>query len=202
MVISLDKANKISSNLQNDIVKIAGKRVFINPFLYCRKFDENTNNWLRESGQISEEKIQLNRYRFYPELDWSLLSAQDRIIKDAAIEMFLKSLEIISTFNPKLNSSQMLYVERKMIINKKLAFEKWVSKSFVKKAKIAQSKKRKFQREIFIRTWQEWFSLNATHQALIPLVIIICTSSIIGWLAGISKNSCNPYFESSINNQR
>ncbi len=201
MVFSLDKENKISNSLQNDIVKIAGKRVFINPFLYSRKFDENTNNWLRESGQISDEKIQRNRNRFYPELDWSLLSDEDRIIKDAAIEMFLKTLEIVNTYNPKLNSSQMLYVERKMIINKKSAFEKWVSKSFVKKVKIAQNKKRKFQREIFIRNWQEWFSLNTTHQALIPIIVIICTSAFIGWFAGISKNSCNPYFETNSINQ-
>jgi len=51
--------NKISSHLQQDVVKIAGKTIFINPFLYWRRFDENTNRWLREPGQMSEEQIQL-----------------------------------------------------------------------------------------------------------------------------------------------
>ena len=66
--------NKISNHLQQDVVKIAGKTIFINPFLYWRRFDENTNRWLREPGQMSEEQIQPNRNRFYPEIDWADLS--------------------------------------------------------------------------------------------------------------------------------
>ena len=59
-----------------------------------------------------------------------------RLIKDATVEMFLKTLELISTFHPYLSSGQLLEVERKMTIIKKISFEKWVTKSFAKKAKL------------------------------------------------------------------
>ena len=190
--------NKITNHLQQDVVKIAGKTIFINPFLYWRRFDENTNRWLREPGQMSEEQIQLNRNRFYPEIDWSDLSQEERLIKDASIEMFLKTLELISTFHPYLNSGQLLEVERKMAITKKVPFEKWVTKSFAKKAKVLENEKRKFQRERFIRSWREWLILENTQQALIPFIVIIFISSFIGWSLGISKNSCNPYFEQNL----
>ena len=66
-MVKLNKSEKKLSNpLQQDIVKISGKQIFINPFLYWRRFDENTNRWLRELGQMSESQIQANRNRFYP----------------------------------------------------------------------------------------------------------------------------------------
>ena len=190
--------NKISNHLQQDVVKIAGKTIFINPFLYWRRFDENTNRWLREPGQMSEEQIQLNRNRFYPEIDWADLSQEKKIIKDASVEMFLKTLELISTFHPQLNSGQLLEVERKMSITKKLPFEKWVKKSFAKKARVEENEKRKFQRDRFIRSWKEWLSLENTQQALIPIVVAIFISAFLGWYSGVSKNSCNPYFEQNL----
>ncbi len=195
------KENKISNKLQEDIVKIEGKTIYINPFLYWRRFDENTNRWLREPGQISEAKIERNRNRFYPELDWSHLNTDEKIIKDGTVEMFLKTLELVSTFHPNLNPSQLIQIERKMAITKKNSFEKWVKNSFAKKAKIALKERRKFQRDRFFRNWHEWFSLETTHQAILPLIIMIFLSAFIGWSAGISKNSCNPYFESSINDK-
>ena len=190
--------NKISNHLQQDIVKIAGKTIFINPFLYWRRFDENTNRWLREPGQMSEEQIQPNRNRFYPEIEWADLSQDQKLIKDAAVEMFLKTLELISTFHPQLNSGQLLEIERKMSITKKLPFEKWVKKSFAKKAREEENEKRKFQRDRFIRSWKEWLSLENTHQALLPIIVVIFISAFVGWSSGISKNSCNPYFEQTL----
>ena len=190
--------NKISNHLQQDVVKIAGKTIFINPFLYWRRFDENTNRWLREPGQMSEEQIQPNRNRFYPEIEWADLSQDQRLIKDAAVEMFLKTLELISTFHPQLNSGQLLEIERKMSITKKLPFEKWVKKSFAKKAREEENEKRKFQRDRFIRSWKEWLSLENTHQALLPIIVVIFISAFVGWSSGISKNSCNPYFEQTL----
>ena len=190
--------NKISNHLQQDIVKIAGKTIFINPFLYWRRFDENTNRWLREPGQMSEEQIQPNRNRFYPEIEWADLSQDQRLIKDAAVEMFLKTLELISTFHPQLNSGQLLEIERKMSITKKLPFEKWVKKSFAKKAREEENEKRKFQRDRFIRSWKEWLSLENTHQALLPIIVVIFISAFVGWSSGISKNSCNPFFEQTL----
>ncbi len=190
--------NKIRNHLQQDVVKIAGKTVFINPFLYWRRFDENTNRWLREPGQMSEEQIQSNRNRFYPEIDWSDLNEDQKVIKDATVEMFLKTLELISTFHPNLNSGQLLEVERKMAITKKLPFERWVAKAFAKKTRALQNEKRKFQRDRFIRGWKEWFSLENTHQAILPVIVIIFVSSFIGWSLGVSKNSCNPYFEQNL----
>ena len=200
MLNSLSKGNKLSNKLQQDIVKIAGKTIFINPFLYWRKFDENTNRWLRENGQISKEQIKFNRNRFYPELDWSLLSDKEKYIKDGTVEMCLKTLELVRTFHPDLNTSQMLEVEMKISINKKDSFEKWVKKSFIKKEKNAIKDHKQFERERFFRNWYEWFSLELTHQALLPIFIVIFLSAFIGWFAGISKNSCNPYFETSIMN--
>ena len=198
MVKSQSTDNKISNHLQQDVVKIAGKTIFINPFLYWRRFDENTNRWLREPGQMSEEQIQPNRNRFYPEIEWADLSQDQKLIKDASVEMFLKTLELISTFHPQLNSGQLLEVERKMAITKKLPFEKWVIKSFAKKARSEKNEKRKFQRDRFIRSWKEWLSLENTQQALLPIIVVVFVSAFIGWSSGVSKNSCNPYFEQNL----
>tara|TARA_B100000287_G_scaffold430305_1_gene485286 strand:+ start:348 stop:956 length:609 start_codon:yes stop_codon:yes gene_type:complete len=198
LVKSKRPENKLSSHLQQDVVKIAGKTIFINPFLYWRRFDENTNRWLREPGQMSEEQIQLNRNRFYPEIDWSDLSQEQKLIKDASVEMFLKTLELISTFHPHLNSGQLLEVERKMAITKKLPFEKWVQKSFAQKARAREREKRKFLRDRFISNWKEWLILENTQQALLPIIVVIFISAFVGWSAGVSKNSCNPYFEQNI----
>ena len=174
--------SKITNHLQQDVVKVSDKKIFINPFLYWRRFDENTNRWLRELGQMTEEQIQTNRNRFYPEIEWADLSHEQKLIKDATVEMFLKTLEF----------------ERKMSIIKKIPFEKWVTKSFAKKARLLENEKRKFQRERFLNSWREWFSLHNTQQAIFPLIVTIFISSFIGWSLGISKNSCNPYFEQNI----
>ena len=198
MVKSKITDNKISNHLQQDVVKVAGKTIFINPFLYWRRFDENTNRWLREPGQMSEEQIQPNRNRFYPEIDWSDLNQDQKLIKDAAVEMFLKTLELVSTFHPQLNSGQLLEVERKMAITKKIPFERWVKKSFDKKARAEKNEKRKLQRDRFMRSWKEWLSLENTHQALLPMIVVIFIAAFVGWSTGISKNSCNPYFEENL----
>ena len=189
---------KITNHLQQDIVKVSGKKIFINPFLYWRRFYENTNRWLREPGQMSEDQIKPNRSRFYPELEWDDLSNDQKQIKDATVEMFLKTLELIGTFHPYLSSGQLHEVERKMAIIKKIPFEKWVTKSFAKKARLLKNERRKFQRERFFSSWKEWFSLENTQQAVLPLIVTIFLSSFIGWSLGISKNSCNPYFEQNL----
>ena len=201
MITSSTPTNKISNKLQQDIMKIGGKTIFINPFLYWRRFDENTNRWLREPGQMTEEIIKVNRNRFYPESDWLLISEEDKKIKDGTVEMFLKTLELVSTFNPNLNAGQLLEVERKMTIAKKKAFENWVKKIFSKRERLKINEKRKFQRERFFRNWTEWFSLQTTNQAILPIFFMIFLSAFIGWSAGVSKNSCNPYFESSTKSQ-
>ena len=198
MIKSKNSERKITNHLQQDVVKISGKTIFINPFLYWRRFDENTNRWLRELGQMSEDQIQSNRNRFYPEIEWADLSHDQMLIKDGTIEMFLKTLELISTFHPYLNSGQLLEVERKMAITKENPFEKWVIKSFAKKARLLENEKRKFQRERFFSGWTEWFSLENTRQAILPLIVMIFISSFIGWSLGISNNSCNPYFDQDI----
>ena len=197
MIKSFSNRSRISNKLQQDIIKIAGKTIFINPFLYWRKFDPNTNRWLREPGQIPEEKIQLNRNRFYPELDWSLLSEKEKYIKDGTVEMFLKTLELVRLYHPSLSSSQMLQVERKVSLAKKESFEKWIKKSLIKKEKIKLKEQKRYQRDRFFRNWYAWFALEKTQQAVLPIFIIICLSFFIGWFAGISKNSCNPYFENT-----
>ena len=198
MIKSNNTNRKITNHLKQDVIKISGKTIFINPFLYWRRFDENTNRWLRELGQMSEDQIQRNRNRFYPEIEWADLSNDQILIKDGTIEMFLKTLELISTFHPYLSSGQLLEVERKMAITKKIPFEKWVIKSFAKKRRLLENEKRKFQRERFFSGWTEWFSLENTRQAILPLIVMIFISSFVGWSLGISNNSCNPYFEQDI----
>jgi len=198
LIKSNNSNRKITNHLQQDVIKISGKTIFINPFLYWRRFDENTNRWLRELGQMSEDQIQRNRNRFYPEIEWADLSNDQILIKDGTIEMFLKTLELISTFHPYLSSGQLLEVERKMAITKKIPFEKWVIKSFAKKRRLLENEKRKFQRDRFFSGWTEWFSLENTRQAILPLIVMIFISSFIGWSLGISNNSCNPYFEQDI----
>ena len=44
----------------------------------------------------------------------------------------------------------------------------------------------------------EWFSLENTQQAILPLIVAIFIASFIGWSLGISKNSCNPYFQQKL----
>ena len=198
MIKSKNSGRKITNHLQQDVVKISGKTIFINPFLYWRRFDENTNRWLREPGQMSEDQILPNMNRFYPEIDWEDLSHEQKLIKEGTIEMFLKTLELISTFHPYLSPGQLLEVERKMSIIKKIPFENWVKKSFAKKARSLEIEKRKFQRERFFSSWREWLSLENTQQAILPLIVTIFIASFIGWSLGISKNSCNPYFEQNL----
>ena len=163
MIQSNNSNIKITNHLQQDVVKISGKTIFINPFLYWRRFDENTNRWLRELGQMSEDLIQRNRNRFYPEVEWTDLSHDQKLIKDATIEMFLKTLELISTFHPNLTAGQLLEVERKMAITKKIPFEKWVIKSFSKKARLLEKEKRKFQRERFFYPFFKRNLFNNDH---------------------------------------
>ena len=188
---------KSDQRIQNDSIQLGGKTVFLNPFLYWRRFDSNTDRWLREPGQIGEEQIKNNRLRFYPELDWNYLDDEQLMIKDAAVEMFLKSLELISTFHPELSSGQLLEVERKMAITKKRAFEKWVEKSFRRRFKQESSERERLARERLWREWKEWFTLDTTHRALIPFVAVIVLSLFGGWSMGISNNSCTPFFSYS-----
>ena len=198
MIKLKNSERKITNHLQQDVVKISGKTIFINPFLYWRRFDENTNRWLREPGQMSEDQISPNRNRFFPELDWDDLDNEEKMIKDATVEMFLKTLDLISTFHPQLNSGQLLEVERKMAVTKKQSFEKWVKKSFAKKNKAALNEKKKFLRDRFISSWREWLSLENTQKAILPVIVFLFISSFIGWSLGVSKNSCNPYFEPNL----
>ena len=82
MIKAKNSETKIANHLQQDVVKVSGKTIFINPFLYWRRFDENTNRWLREHGQMSEDQISPNRNRFYPEIEWADLSHEQKLIRD------------------------------------------------------------------------------------------------------------------------
>ena len=69
--------------------------------------------------------------------------------------MFLKSLELISTFHPELGSGQMLEVERKMTITKKRAFERWVDKAIRRRMRDESREHRRFERSRFWCAWRE-----------------------------------------------
>ncbi len=188
-------------SFQQDIIKINGKKIIINPFLYSRKFDEKTKKWLREPGQISKSRIVINRGKLYPKLNWEILTLNEKLYKDTTIELFLKTLEIINTFNPDLNYEQLVEVEKQLIYYKKIAFEKWSERYFIKRNRLLLKEKRKLERAKFISNWQIWLTLAETQKLLIPMFVIILVSALLGWFVGLSKNSCNPYFESNSINQ-
>ena len=188
-------------SLKQDIIKIDGKKIFINPFLYLRKFDQKSKKWLREPGQISKSRIELNRSKYYPEINWEILSSNEKLIKENTIELFLKTNEIIKTFHSSLNSEQLLEVEKKIIYHQKISFEKISKNYFIKNERLLLNQKRKLKRAALIRNWQQWLSLKETRKLIMPVFVIILISALIGWFAGISKNSCNPYFESNRSDQ-
>ena len=196
MTVAQQRDLQLNRRLQRDSIQISGKVVYINPFLYWRRFDNNTDRWLREPGQLGEDQIRINRNRFYPEIEWDFLTEEEQILKDASVEMFLKTLELISTFHPYLTAGQLLEVERKMAVTKKRSFERWVEKSYRRKLHQESSEKQRFARERFLRSWKEWLSLDVTHQAFVPFVACIVFAGFGGWSMGIANNSCTPYFSS------
>ena len=179
---------ELQRRLQQDSILLGGKTIYLNPFLYWRRFDANTDRWLREPGQLQEDQIISNRSRFYPELDWELLDPDEAAAKDGAVEMFLKSLELISTFNPELTSGQMLEVERKMAVTKKRAFERWVVRSLRRREKVEEKARRRFDRERNLRAWMEWLALDVTRQAVLPLAALLAVAVAGGWWWGSQQN--------------
>jgi hypothetical protein len=181
---------QLQRRLQQDTIVLAGRTVYLNPFLYWRRFDANTDRWLREPGQLSEEQIHANRQRFYPELAWDLLVEEEIAIKDGAVEMFLKSLDLISTFNPDLSAGHLLEVERKMAVTKKRAFERWVERALQRRQQQEQRERRRFDRERVLRSWAEWCALEVTRQALVPFTALLVLAVGIGWWQG-AQRSCS-----------
>jgi hypothetical protein len=183
--------SQLQRRLQQDTIVLAGRTVYLNPFLYWRRFDANTDRWLREPGQLSEEQIHANRQRFYPELAWDLLVEEEIAIKDGAVEMLLKSLDLISTFNPDLSAGHLLEVERKMAVTKKRAFERWVERALQRRQQQEQRERRRFDRERVLRSWGEWCALDVTRQALVPVTALLVLAVGIGWWQG-AQRSCSP----------
>ncbi len=193
LTASLQTDPQLQRRLQQDSICLAGKTIYINPFLYWRRFDSNTDRWLREPGQLCEDQIKLNRTRFYPELDWCDLDEEELSLKDAAVEMFLKSLELIGTFHPELTAGQLLEVERKMAVTKKRAFERWVEKSFRRRWKEESKERRRFERERVLRTLSEWLRHEITQQAFVPVMAAIFLAGFAGWSFGAANVTCPPY---------
>ena len=196
MTAALSQDSQLQRRLQKDSIQLAGKTVYINPFLYWRRFDSNTDRWLREPGQLGEDQIRINRSRFYPELDWDFLDEDQQSLKDASVEMFLKSMELIGTFHPELSAGQLLEVERKMAVTKKLAFERWVEKSFRRRLRQESLERQRFERERLWRTWKEWISLEPTKQAILPAVAVVVLSTFVGWSLGVSTNRYQSFQDS------
>ena len=174
--------------LQQDSIQFGAKTVYLNPFLYWRRFDANTDRWLREPGQLMEEQILTNRARFYPEVNWDLLDKDERDAKDGAVEMFIKSLELISTCNPELTAGQLLEVERKMAVTKKQSFERWVARALKRRLNEEHKARRRFDRERSWLAWMEWLSLDVTRQALVPLASLLVIAVAGGWWWGSQQN--------------
>lgn len=179
----------LQRKLQQDSILLGGRTIYLNPFLYWRRFDANTDRWLREPGQLPEEQITANRGRFYPELNWEQLDPQERQAKEGSVEMFLKTLELISTFNPDLTAGQLLEVERKMAVTKKLAFERWVGRALRRRQQEELKERRRFDRDRTLRAWNEWIGLEVTRQALVPAAMAVVLSVGAGWWWG-SQQVC------------
>ena len=179
--------SELQRRLQEDSIQLGGKTIYLNPFLYWRSFDANTDRWLREPGQLQEDQIISNRSRFYPELNWELLDQADCAAKDGAVEMFLKSLELISTFNPDLSAGHLLEVERKMAVTKKKAFERWVARALDRRGKESLRERRRFDRDRLLRGWMEWLSLEGTRQALLPFSVLLVLAVAGGWWLGSTR---------------
>tara|TARA_B100000029_G_scaffold462224_1_gene494555 strand:+ start:1670 stop:2281 length:612 start_codon:yes stop_codon:yes gene_type:complete len=194
LTATLQQDLQLQRRLHQDSIQLSGKTIYINPFLYWRRFDSNTDRWLREPGQLGEDQIRLNRGRFYPELDWSHLDEDESSIKDASVEMFLKSLELISTFHPELNAGQLLEVERKMAVTKKRAFERWVEKSFRRRWTEESRERKRFERERFWRSLSEWLRHETTQQAVVPFMAAVFLAGFTGWSIGVSNVNCPPFF--------
>ncbi|MEB3256410.1 MAG: hypothetical protein VKJ05_08495 [Synechococcaceae cyanobacterium] len=186
-----DQDPQLQRRLQQDTILLAGKTVYLNPFLYWRRFDTNTDRWLREPGQLQEDQIEANRQRFYPEVDWDHLEPDERAVKDGAVEMFLKSLELITTFNPELSAGHLLEVERKMAVTKKKAFERWVARALRRRDQEEQRQRRRFDRERFLRGWLEWFGHEGTRRAVLPFAALLVMAACGGWWAGAHR-ACAP----------
>jgi hypothetical protein len=185
--VSVGQDDQLHRRLHQDSIQLGGKTIYLNPFLYWRRFDANTDRWLREPGQLPEDQIQAQRLRFYPELDWTNLEPQEQAIKDGAVEMFLKTLELISTFNPDLSAGHLLEVERKMAVTKKKAFERWVERALRRRTKALEKERRRFDRDRFLRSWMEWLSLEGTRQALLPLTMLLVLAVGAGWWLGSQR---------------
>ncbi|MEB3307964.1 MAG: hypothetical protein VKK98_07430 [Cyanobacteriota bacterium] len=179
---------QLQRRLQQDSIVLGGRTIYLNPFLYWRRFDANTDRWLREPGQLQEDQILANRSRFYPELEWDLLGEQEIVIKDGAVEMFLKTLELISTFNPELTAGQLLEVERKMAVTKKLGFERWVARSIRRRQREQDRDRRRFDRERRLRGWSEWLSHPTTREAILPFSALLVLSLATGWWWGSQQS--------------
>ena len=182
---------------KQDIIRIDGQKIVINPFLYLRKLDQKRNTWLREPGQISKSRIKLNRSKYYPGINWEILNLNEKLIKETTIELFLKTNEIIKTFYSSLNSEQFVEVEKKLIYHQKIYFEKISKNFFIKNERLLLNEKRKLKIAVLISDWQKRLSLKETRKLIMPVFVIILISALLGWFAGISQNSCNPYFESN-----
>ena len=140
---------------------------------------------------MEEEQILKNRLRFYPEVVWDGLSEEERAIKAGAVEMFLKSLELISTFNPELTAGQLLELERKMAVTKKRAFERLVAKSLKRRSQAQRAEKRRFSRDRWLKEWQEWSLDPVTRNALLPISGLVLLAGLGGWFMG-AQQFCRP----------
>lgn len=80
--------------------------------------------------------------------------------------MFLRSLELISTFNPNLSAGRLLQLERRMAVAKKRSFEPWLERALPGRRPQEQRQCRQSLHQRFLQRWSPWLSLDCTRQAL------------------------------------
>jgi hypothetical protein len=78
-------------------------------------------------------------------------------------------------------------VERKMAVTKKKAFERWVERALNRRLQEQQRERRRFDRDRAMRGWLEWFQLQTTRQALLPLSALLVIAVAAGWWLGSQR---------------
>ena len=61
-------------------------------------------------------------------------------------------------------------------------------RSLKRREKAEERARRRFDRERNLRAWMEWFSLDVTRQAVLPLASLLAVAVAGGWWWGSQQN--------------
>jgi hypothetical protein len=76
-------------------------------------------------------------------------------------------------------------------VTKKVAFERWVTRSLRRREQEDVRARRRFDRDRTVRAWREWLGLEVTRQALVPVAALLVLATTGGWLLGQQASRAN-----------